>query len=121
MVHSARGYLHVLGEDHRSLGFVGKEYNKYGEYGVLTNDSADYLSASIYMDKASSQNGVVSTVVSANAFSFTIDESYILLGQNGPLATYPFFGAIGGFSSTSNDLGMGSYESGGSCVFCGHR
>ena len=65
MVHSTRGYLQVLGEDHRSLGFVGKEYNKYGEYGVLTNDPADYLLVSMHMDKASSQNGVVSTVVSA--------------------------------------------------------
>ncbi|KAF8735147.1 hypothetical protein AX14_002654 [Amanita brunnescens Koide BX004] len=97
--YTTKGYLQVLGEGHRSLGFVAKEYNKYGEYGVLTNDSADYLLVSVDMDEASSRNGVISTV-------------------NGPLAAYSFFGAIGGFNSTSNDLGDGSYESGGSCVFC---
>ena len=70
----------MLGEGHRSLGFVAKEYNKYGEYGVLTNDSADYLLVSMDMDEASSWNGVISTVVSICTFYSTIHELSILLG-----------------------------------------
>lgn len=115
-INSVRGYLQVLDESYSSLGFVSKEYNKYGEYGVLTNDSADYLLVSLNMDEASSKSGVMSTVVSPYMHALSIHASRVLLGQNGPLAAYPFFGAIVGFNSTSNDLGQGNYESGQSRI-----
>jgi hypothetical protein len=108
--------LQVLDESYSSLGFVSKEYNKYGEYGVLTNNSADYLSISLDMDETSSKNGHMSTIVSPYTPALAIHPSCIILGQNGPLAAYPFFGAIVGFNSTSNDLGQGNYESGRSHI-----
>ncbi|KAF8350476.1 hypothetical protein F5887DRAFT_302500 [Amanita rubescens] len=108
--YTVRGYLQVLDESYSSLGFVSKEYNKYGEYGLLTNDSADYLSVSLDMDETSSKNGLMSTTVSPCTPALTIHPSCIILGQNGPFAAYPFFGAIVGFNSTSNDLGQGNYD-----------
>lgn len=89
---TARGYMEVVDADsHQLLGYVSNAYNKYGEYGVLTNNSAGYLLASLAMDGPPSGSSVISTI-------------------NGPLATYPFFGLISGFDSTSADLKEGHYN-----------
>ncbi|KAK2466707.1 hypothetical protein APHAL10511_000965 [Amanita phalloides] len=85
------GYLEVLDSGHRLLGHISNKYNKYGEYGVLTNNSADRLVVSLQTDHASPHHAVISTI-------------------NGALAAYPFFGVISGFGSTSGDLKEGHYD-----------
>ena len=107
---SIKGYLEVIDSENRqALGYISKDYNQFGEYGVLTNDSADYLLVSLDVVRAGGTpwNTVISTIVSIRE-SF----SHLLLipGKNGPLAAYPFFGAITGFNSTSGDLKEGYYK-----------
>ncbi|KAF8634093.1 hypothetical protein AX15_001094 [Amanita polypyramis BW_CC] len=90
------GYLEVIDSENRqTLGHISKEYNKFGEYGMLTNNSTEYLLVSLNMNMVWTGDG------SWNAIISTI---------NGPLAAYPFFGAITGFNSTSDDLKEGHYN-----------
>ncbi|PFH51729.1 hypothetical protein AMATHDRAFT_46898 [Amanita thiersii Skay4041] len=81
------GYLQVS-ENGQVLGYVSKRFNKQGEYGILTDKPGDYLSVSLESGEAVLGNADISTV-------------------NGPLATFPFFGGMTGFTSTSSDLNPG--------------
>lgn len=77
--------------DGSTIGFISAAFNQFGEYGLFQQ----------------SQDGALEV-----AFSNTPGASsqMDLYGNNSPSSTYPFFGAIAGYASTSDDMGPGSYN-----------
>jgi hypothetical protein len=79
------GYISVTDANtNAGLGFVGNTFNDLGEYGVTTI-VANRLSV---------------TFTPASEFSIAI--------ANGPTNSFPYFGAIVGFSNSSSNLGPGN-------------
>ncbi|KAJ7592677.1 hypothetical protein C8J56DRAFT_480945 [Mycena floridula] len=86
-----RGFVEMLDADNGSpVGFVSKNFNLVGQY-TVTEDRSEALGVQI--DTAAAANGFVS-----------------MQSVNGPDSSHPFFGAIGGWTSASDDLGPGSPE-----------
>ncbi|KAG8977381.1 hypothetical protein FRC05_001779 [Tulasnella sp. 425] len=86
-------FQHVPGTDGTDYGFISPVWNGFGEYGQVqsSQDSALVVTFNVSPDASSTSQ-----------LDFTAD--------NSPSATYPFFGAIDGFASTSDNLGPGSYN-----------
>ncbi|KAF8603692.1 hypothetical protein BDV93DRAFT_606673 [Ceratobasidium sp. AG-I] len=83
--------IRATGTDGTDFGFISPVWNGFGEYGQFQKeqDGALELSGSYSPD-------------SPNQLNFA--------ATNGPSATYPWFGAIDGFASTTDDFGPGSYN-----------
>ncbi|KAG6830035.1 hypothetical protein H0H92_002453 [Tricholoma furcatifolium] len=87
----ARGYVECMDQNGNSLGYLGKDQNSAGQYGVQTdnNDESGRLLVSIDLNDASSGACDVQTL-------------------NGPDSNLPFFGGMKGYQSSSSDLSPGS-------------
>jgi hypothetical protein len=70
------------------LGYLSNVFNSFGEYSLTTN--------------VSQRLAVPFTVTGSGPFSIT--------ATNGTSPSHPFVGGITGFSSTSSDLGSGSFN-----------
>jgi hypothetical protein len=82
------GYIEVNDTSTSSvLGYVSDTYNSFGE-ATTTSNPADRL--------------LVTFNTSSSPFAIT--------ALNGPSVSFPYLGAIVGFSSTSDDLGAGSFN-----------
>jgi len=73
------GHLEVRDHTGSCIGYVGKDCNSYGQYGV-TNDADLHLVVSIDLEAAASGGTDIKTV-------------------NGPDANFPYFGGISGYTS----------------------
>lgn len=77
-----------------TIGFISPTWNVWGEYGIVQPDAAGALEVSFSYSPESSDSLA------------QLD----ILATNGPGASYPFFGATVGYTSTSDDLAVGSYN-----------
>ncbi|KIO21384.1 hypothetical protein M407DRAFT_245478 [Tulasnella calospora MUT 4182] len=75
-----------------TFGYIKPQWNGFGEYGVFQADQAGALEVTFN----------ASPDVASAELDFTV--------INTPSTTYPYFGAISGFASQSNDFGPGSYN-----------
>ncbi|KAJ7835133.1 hypothetical protein B0H14DRAFT_2514511 [Mycena olivaceomarginata] len=75
----------------QTFGYLSATWNGFGEYGQFQADQAGSLEVT---------------------FSYTPDSPSQLnfVATNSPSPTYPYFGAISGFASESDDFGSGSYN-----------
>ncbi|KAG6917509.1 hypothetical protein DXG01_002256 [Tephrocybe rancida] len=82
----ARGYIESKDQDGKTLGFVGKDQNAFGEYTLkMDGDESDRLLVTIDLMGAASGPTDIKTL-------------------NGPDADLPFFGGMKGFASDSSDI-----------------
>ncbi|KAJ7461162.1 hypothetical protein FB451DRAFT_1181503 [Mycena latifolia] len=83
--------VHARGTDGTDFGYLSPVWNGFGEYGAFQSTQEGSLQLTFsYSPDGPSQISITAT--------------------NGPSATYPFFGAIAGFASDSDDFGPGSYN-----------
>ncbi|KAJ7664996.1 hypothetical protein B0H17DRAFT_951618 [Mycena rosella] len=79
------------GTDGTDYGYISPVWNGFGEYGTFQSAQAGALELSFsHSPNTPSQIGFTAT--------------------NSPSVAFPFFGAIVGFASASNDFGAGSYN-----------
>jgi len=78
--------------DGSTIGFLSAAFNRFGEYGSFQGSQDGALVASFSNTPGASSSQM---------------DMYV---ENSPSSTYPFLGAIDGFSATDNDLGQGSYN-----------
>lgn len=88
---STKCNVRATSTDGIDFGFISPVWNGFGEYGQFQT----------------AQDGALEV-----SFSYSPDSpSQIdMIATNGPSATYPFFGAIDGFASESDDFSPGSYN-----------